>query len=66
MTWRPSARPPFVASVWACSRSTWWAQDLRQGTLVPLLRQFRPVPEGAIYLVYLPNRTQPSRGARAY
>jgi DNA-binding transcriptional LysR family regulator len=35
--------------------------DLRQGTLVPLLRQFRPVPEGAIYLVYLPNRTQPSR-----
>ena len=35
--------------------------DLRQGTLVPLLRQFQPVPEGAIYLVYLPNRTQPSR-----
>jgi DNA-binding transcriptional LysR family regulator len=28
---------------------------------VPLLRQFQPVPEGAIYLVYLPNRTQPSR-----
>ena len=35
--------------------------DLRQGTLVQLLRQFQPVPEGAIYLVYLPNRTQPSR-----
>lgn len=35
--------------------------DLRQGTLVPLLRQFQPVPEGGIYLVYLPNRTQPSR-----
>jgi len=26
-----------------------------------LLRQFQPVPEGGIYLVYLPNRTQPSR-----
>ena len=35
--------------------------DVRQGTLVPLLRQFQPVPEGGIYLVYLPNRTQPSR-----
>jgi DNA-binding transcriptional LysR family regulator len=35
--------------------------DLRQGTLVQVLRQFQPVPEGAIYLVYLPNRTQPSR-----
>jgi len=35
--------------------------DVRQGTLVPLLRNLQPVPEGAIYLVYLPNRTQPSR-----
>jgi hypothetical protein len=35
--------------------------DLRQGTLVPLLRQFQPAPEGAFYLVYLTNRTQPSR-----
>ena len=42
---------------WACCPSTWWADALRQGTLVPLLRQFQPVPEGAIYLVYLPNRT---------
>jgi len=33
--------------------------DVQQGTLVPLLRQFQPVPEGGIYLVYLPNRTQP-------
>ncbi len=34
---------------------------LRQGRLVPLLRQLRVVPESAIYLVYLPNRTLPSR-----
>jgi DNA-binding transcriptional LysR family regulator len=34
---------------------------LRQGQLVPLLRQFQVVPESAIYLVYLPNRTQSSR-----
>jgi DNA-binding transcriptional LysR family regulator len=35
--------------------------DVRQGTVVPVLRQFEPTAEGAIYLVYLPNRTQPSR-----
>ena len=34
---------------------------LKQGQLVPLLRQFRVVPESAIYLVYLPNRTLPAR-----
>jgi len=34
---------------------------LRQRQLVPLLRQFRVVPESAIYLVYLPNRTLSSR-----
>jgi DNA-binding transcriptional LysR family regulator len=34
---------------------------LRQGQLVPLLRQFQVVPESAIYLVYLPNRTLSSR-----
>jgi len=34
---------------------------LRQGQLVPLLRQFRVVPENAIYLVYLPNLTLSSR-----
>jgi DNA-binding transcriptional LysR family regulator len=34
---------------------------LRQGQLVPLLRQYRVVPESAIYLVYLPNRTLSSR-----
>jgi DNA-binding transcriptional LysR family regulator len=34
---------------------------LRQGRLVPLLRQFKLVPESAIYLVYLPNRTLSSR-----
>ena len=34
---------------------------LRQGQLVPLLRQFQVVPESAIYLVYLPNLTLPSR-----
>jgi len=37
------------------------ADDLRQGRLVPLLRQFQVVPESAIYLVYLPNLTLPSR-----
>ena len=37
---------------------------LRQGKLVPLLRQFRVMPESAIYLVYLPDRTLSSR-ARA-
>lgn len=35
--------------------------DVTQGALVPLLRQYQPLPEGAIYLVYLPNRTLPSR-----
>jgi DNA-binding transcriptional LysR family regulator len=35
--------------------------DLRQGQLVPLLRQFQVLPESAIYLVYLPNRTLSSR-----
>jgi DNA-binding transcriptional LysR family regulator len=34
---------------------------LRRGKLVPLLRQFQVVPENAIYLVYLPNRTLSSR-----
>jgi DNA-binding transcriptional LysR family regulator len=34
---------------------------LRQGQLVPLLREFQVVPESAIYLVYLPNRTLSSR-----
>lgn len=34
---------------------------LRRGELVPLLRQFQVVPESAIYLVYLPNRTLSSR-----
>lgn len=34
---------------------------LQEGRLVPLLRQFQVVPESAIYLVYLPNRTLSSR-----
>jgi DNA-binding transcriptional LysR family regulator len=34
---------------------------LRVGRLVPLLRQFQVLPESAIYLVYLPNRSLPSR-----
>ncbi len=34
---------------------------LRQGELVPLLREFQIAPESAIYLVYLPNRTLSSR-----
>lgn len=34
---------------------------LQQGQLVPLLREFEVVPESAIYLVYLPNRTLSSR-----
>jgi len=33
----------------------------RQGQLIPLLRRFQVVPESAIYLVYLPNRTLSSR-----
>lgn len=37
------------------------ADALRQGQLVPLLRQFQVVPESAIYLVYLPDRTLSSR-----
>lgn len=35
--------------------------DLRQGKLVPLLRHYQVIPESAIYLVYLPNRTLSSR-----
>jgi DNA-binding transcriptional LysR family regulator len=34
---------------------------LQQGQLVPLLRQFQVLPESAIYLVHLPNRTLSSR-----
>ena len=34
---------------------------LRQGQLVPLLRKYQVLPESAIYLVYLPNRTMSSR-----
>jgi DNA-binding transcriptional LysR family regulator len=34
---------------------------LQQGQLVPLLREFQVLPESAIYLVYLPNRTLSSR-----
>jgi DNA-binding transcriptional LysR family regulator len=34
---------------------------LRQGALVPLLRPYQIIPESAIYLVYLPNHTLPSR-----
>jgi DNA-binding transcriptional LysR family regulator len=34
---------------------------LRQGRLVPVLRKYQVVPESAIYLVYLPNRTISSR-----
>ncbi len=34
---------------------------LQKGQLVPLLRQFQVVPESAIYLVYLPNRTLSTR-----
>jgi DNA-binding transcriptional LysR family regulator len=34
---------------------------LWQGQLVPLLRKYQVVPESAIYLVYLPNRTMSSR-----
>jgi DNA-binding transcriptional LysR family regulator len=34
---------------------------LRQGQLVPMLRKFQILPESAVYLVYLPNRTLSSR-----
>jgi DNA-binding transcriptional LysR family regulator len=36
-------------------------EALQQGQLIPLLRQYQFVPESAIYLVYLPNRTLSSR-----
>ena len=36
-------------------------EALQQGKLLPLLRGYRVVPESAIYLVYLPNLTLPSR-----
>lgn len=36
-------------------------ESLQQERLVPLLRQYQVVPESAIYLVYLPNHTLPSR-----
>lgn len=37
------------------------ADALRDGQLIPMLRKFQLVPESAIYLVYLPNRTLSSR-----
>jgi DNA-binding transcriptional LysR family regulator len=37
------------------------ADALRRGELVPLLRRFQVIPESAIYLVFLPNRTLSSR-----
>jgi len=37
------------------------ADALREGQLVPMLRKFQILPESAIYLVYLPNRTLSSR-----
>jgi DNA-binding transcriptional LysR family regulator len=37
------------------------ADALRAGQLIPILRKFELVPESAIYLVYLPNRTLSSR-----
>jgi DNA-binding transcriptional LysR family regulator len=37
------------------------ADALRDGQLVPVLRAFEILPESAIYLVYLPNRTLSSR-----
>ena len=36
-------------------------EALRRGHLGALLRQFQVLPESAIYLVYLPNRTLSSR-----
>jgi DNA-binding transcriptional LysR family regulator len=33
------------------------AEAVRRGELVPLLRKYQVVPESAVYLVYLPNRT---------
>lgn len=37
------------------------ADDLRLGRLVPLLTNFKVLPDVGIYLVYLPNRTLPQR-----
>jgi len=37
------------------------SEALQQGRLVPLLRSYQVLPESAIYLVYLPNRSLPSR-----
>ncbi len=37
------------------------SETLRNGELVPFLRSYKVMPESAIYLVYLPNLTLPSR-----
>ena len=37
------------------------ADALREGQLVPMLHKYQLLPESAIYLAYLPNRTLPSR-----
>jgi DNA-binding transcriptional LysR family regulator len=55
--WTQCARPSLPAWGSASCRSIWCGDALRKGELVPLLRQFQVVPESAIYLVYLPNRT---------
>ena len=37
------------------------SEGLRRGELIPLFRELRAVVESGVYLVYLPNRTLPSR-----
>ena len=61
MTWTRCARPSSPDSESARCRPTWSANALRQGRLVPLLRQFQVAARERIYLVYLPNRSLPSR-----
>ena len=57
-----AVRAAIVAGLGIGTLPLYMADDaLRQGHLVPLLRKFQVVPESAIYLVYLPNRTLASR-----
>jgi DNA-binding transcriptional LysR family regulator len=53
-----AVRGAVTAGVGICFLPLYMVGDaLRHGQLVPLLRQFQVLPESAIYVVYLPNRT---------
>jgi DNA-binding transcriptional LysR family regulator len=57
-----AVRAAVVAGLGISPLPTYMVADaLREGQLIPMLRNYRIVPESAVYLVYLPNRTLPSR-----